>query len=62
MLLGVYLWRANQDTLAEAGELGIMVINTFNFEATSKGTRTAYKNSSDMIASYRKSQYSEKEY
>lgn len=44
---------ANQDACAEAGGLGIKAQNTFNFETTGKGTREAYKSSSDMVASYR---------
>lgn len=46
---------ANQNAFAEAGGMGIKAQNTFNFEATGKGTRRAYENSSDMVANYRKS-------
>lgn len=45
---------ANQDAFAEAGGMGIKAENTFNFEATGKGTREAYQSSSDIVASYRK--------
>lgn len=51
---------ANQDAFEEAGGLGIKAQNTFNFEATGQGTREAYENSSDMVASYRKTPDSEK--
>jgi uncharacterized protein YegL len=51
---------ANQDAFEEAGGLGIKAQNTFNFEATGQGTREAYENSSDMVASYRKRPDSEK--
>jgi uncharacterized protein YegL len=44
---------ANQDAFAEAGGLGIKEQNTFNFEATGKGTRKAYENSSELMASFR---------
>lgn len=44
---------ANQDAFAEAGSLGIKVQNSFDFEATGKGTREAYDVSSDMVARYR---------
>ena len=54
----VYNWEfiyggANQDAFAEAGSLGIKVQNAFDFEATGKGTREAYAQSSDMVASFR---------
>lgn len=45
---------ANQDAFAEAGGLGIKAQNTFNFESTGKGTREAYENSSEMVASFRR--------
>ncbi len=53
-----YAWEfiyggANQDTFAEAGSLGIKAQNAFDFEATGEGTREAYAESSDMVASYR---------
>ena len=44
---------ANQDAFAEAGGLGIKEQNTFNFEATGKGTRKAYEHSSELMASFR---------
>lgn len=44
---------ANQDAFAEAGSLGIKAQNAFDFEATGKGTREAYAESSDMVASFR---------
>ena len=44
---------ANQDAFTEAGGMGIKAENTFNFEASGEGTRKAYENSSDMVASYR---------
>ena len=44
---------ANQDAFAEAGGLGIKGKNTFNFDATGKGTRTVYQSTSKMMASYR---------
>lgn len=45
---------ANQDAFAEAGGLGIKAQNTFNFEATGEGTRMAYEESSNMVASFRR--------
>ena len=50
---------ANQDAFAEAGGIGIKDENTFNFEASGKGTRMAYQNSSDMDSTFRKKQKSE---
>lgn len=44
---------ANQDAFAEAGSLGIKAQNAFDFEATGEGTREAYDQSSDMVASFR---------
>lgn len=44
---------ANQDAFAEAGSLGIKAENAFDFDATGKGTREAYVQSSDMVASFR---------
>jgi uncharacterized protein YegL len=45
---------ANQDAFAEAGGIGIKAKNTFDFEASGEGTRRAYDNSSELMASYRK--------
>lgn len=45
---------ANQDAFAEAGGMGIKAQNTFNFDATGEGTRMAYEESSDMVASFRR--------
>jgi len=61
-----YAWEfiyggANQDAFAEAGGMGIKAENTFNFEATGKGTRDAYENSSELMASYRKEPEDSKE-
>ena len=50
---------ANQDAFAEAGGIGIKAENTFNFEASGEGTRRAYENSSEMVASHRVSPDSE---
>jgi len=33
--------------------MGIRAENTFNFEATGKGTRMAYESSASMVTSYR---------
>lgn len=44
---------ANQDAFAEAGSLGIKAKNTFDFESTGEGTRQAYAESSEMVASFR---------
>lgn len=53
-----YAWEfiyggANQDAFAEAGTLGIKAQNTFDFESTGEGTREAYAESSEMVASFR---------
>lgn len=44
---------ANQDAFAEAISLGINTKDTFNFQATSVGTRSAYKNMSNAVSQYR---------
>ena len=44
---------ANQDAFTEAGGMGIKSENTFNFESSGEGTRNAYINSSQMVASFR---------
>lgn len=44
---------ANHDAFAEAGSLGIKNENTFAYESTGQGTRTAYRYSSEMIANFR---------
>lgn len=44
---------ANQDAFAEAGGMGIRAQNTFNYSSTGEGTRNAFMESSDLIASMR---------
>ena len=44
---------ANQDAFAEAAKIGINSIDTYSFQSTGKGVRTAYNTLSQSVTSYR---------